>query len=561
MKPFYAYARQFVALLLLLVFSSVQAQVPVWQSAVSIPVSANRDAYILSTVVDTSGNVYVAGAFYGTATFGNINLTSAGGEDGFVAKWSPATNNFVWAERIGGLYDERAYAVAVGSGGVYVTGNFRSQPATFGTISLTSAGVEDLFVAKLTDAGTSATFTWVQQVGGSLFESGQALAVSGPNVYVGGYCNEGTFGTTTVPPGGATNLFVAKLVDAGPTAAFVWTKATGGFGYNAVNSLVLSGNNVYMAGFFTGTATFGATSLTSTGGYDAVVAKITDAGSTAAFAWAQRAGGSGNDRALGVAVSGTNVYMAGSFEGSAATFGATTLASAGSTDAFVAKLADAGSTAGFGWSQRFGGTGEDELNGLVAAGAQVCVVGEFRSPTLPFGQSPLANAGGWDMFVAKLTDAGASPSLAWAQRAGGVNSEFGHSVALSAGGHVYVGGEMQPPGSFGAVPVAGLQGTTVGTFATFTDVTLTAANAAFRSEIIGLYPNPAHATATVQLPPIPGPATATLTLLDALGRALRTQTAATNARTDLDLAGLAPGLYALRVRAGAETATRRLVVE
>ena len=75
------------------------------------------------------------------------------------------------------------------------------------------------------------------------------------------------------------------------------------------------------------------------------------------------------------------------------------------------------------------------------------------------------------------------------------------------------------------------------------------------------FPNPAHGHATVQLPVIPGTATATLTLLDALGRTLRTQTATTNSRTELDLTGLAPGLYALRVMAGTQTATHHLVVE
>jgi hypothetical protein len=54
---------------------------------------------------------------------------------------------------------------------------------------------------------------------------------------------------------------------------------------------------------------------------------------------------------------------------------------------------------------------------------------------------------------------------------------------------------------------------------------------------------------------------ATLTLLDAMGRTVRTQAAATNARTELDLAGLPAGLYAVRVQPGGSTATRRLVVE
>ena len=79
-----------------------------------------------------------------------------------------------------------------------------------------------------------------------------------------------------------------------------------------------------------------------------------------------------------------------------------------------------------------------------------------------------------------------------------------------------------------------------------------------------LYPNPAHATATVALPAVAGAATATLTLRDALGRAVRTATTALPAagqRYELGLAGLTAGLYVLQVQAGEARATHRLVVE
>jgi hypothetical protein len=74
-----------------------------------------------------------------------------------------------------------------------------------------------------------------------------------------------------------------------------------------------------------------------------------------------------------------------------------------------------------------------------------------------------------------------------------------------------------------------------------------------------LYPNPAHGAATIKLPSGSGPAT--LTLLDGLGRPVRTQLASANTEVALDLAGLAPGVYALRVQAGAAVATQKLVVE
>ncbi|MDO7873368.1 FG-GAP-like repeat-containing protein [Hymenobacter sp. ASUV-10] len=78
------------------------------------------------------------------------------------------------------------------------------------------------------------------------------------------------------------------------------------------------------------------------------------------------------------------------------------------------------------------------------------------------------------------------------------------------------------------------------------------------------FPNPAHGLALVQLPAAATATPATLTLLDALGRPVRTETAAlaTYATAHpLDLTGLAPGLYLVRLAANGTTATQRLVVE
>jgi hypothetical protein len=77
---------------------------------------------------------------------------------------------------------------------------------------------------------------------------------------------------------------------------------------------------------------------------------------------------------------------------------------------------------------------------------------------------------------------------------------------------------------------------------------------------MSLFPTPAHGQVHIRTPFIWGDCPLTLAILDALGRPVRTQTAA-GAKTDLDLTGLAPGLYAVRVAAGGATATQRLVVE
>src|SRR5262249_24301705 len=120
---------------------------------------------------DSSGNSYVTGFFSGTATFGpgeanQTLLTSAGGTDIFVAKYS-TSGELVWVKRAGGTGADQANGIGVdSSGNSYVTGLFNGS-ATFGggeanQTVLTSAGGTDIFVAKYNSDGTLA---WAKKVG------------------------------------------------------------------------------------------------------------------------------------------------------------------------------------------------------------------------------------------------------------------------------------------------------------------------------------------------------------------------------------------------------------
>src|SRR5439155_25059398 len=57
--------------------------------------------YSHAVAADSRGNLVVAGYFQGTADFGGGPLTSAGGFDIFVAKFSP-TGTYLWGKRYGG---------------------------------------------------------------------------------------------------------------------------------------------------------------------------------------------------------------------------------------------------------------------------------------------------------------------------------------------------------------------------------------------------------------------------------------------------------------------------
>ena len=553
------------------------AQAPAWQSARAVATATaaatNNYSGVQATAVDAAGNVYLAGVFRNTVALGGTTLTSLGDNDIFVAKFNPASNQFVWAQRAGGTGNEVVAALAVSGTSVYVAGHFTGSAAGFGPAILTNAGpniTADIFVAKLTDAGPTGGFTWAQRAGGTGNDAAAALAVSGTNVYVAGYFQSSTAGfgpaaLTNAGSNGTGDVFVAKLDDAGPTGDFAWAQRAGGTDNDTAAALAVSNTSVYVAGCFQGlTASFGSATLTNAGVVSNVfVAKLTEAGNTGDFVWAQRAGGTNQDGATALAVSGNSVYVAGNFSSSMAGFGPTTLTSAGSFDVFVAKLDDTGLTGDFIWAQRAGGTGSDFTRALVVSGTNVYVAGGFVSPMASFGPNNLTNAGPngtADVFVAKLTDAGSMGGFVWAQRAGGTSNDNGGALALN-GTSVYVaGGFTSLTAKFGTIILSNINPSPnpnpyVGFLASLTDPTLTATAASGPRTPAQLFPNPARRTVVLRLPA--GVALAPLTLTDALGRAVRHYPAPKISEASLNMEGLPGGLYLLR---GAGPA-QRLVVE
>jgi len=104
--------------------------------------------------VDASGNSYVIGSFTATATFGTMVLTSLGDYDIFVAKYD-ANGNLLWVEQARGVADVIGYGISVdANGNIYVSGYYR-ETATFGNINLTSYGFTDIFIAKIENISTN----------------------------------------------------------------------------------------------------------------------------------------------------------------------------------------------------------------------------------------------------------------------------------------------------------------------------------------------------------------------------------------------------------------------
>jgi autotransporter-associated beta strand protein len=410
--------------------------------------------------VDSSGNVYVTGSFSGTADFetspATYDLTSTGYTDAFVAKYSPL-GALVWAENFGGQYDyDYGLGIAVdSSNNVYVTGYF-SGTATFASgVSLTAAGVDDAFVAKLSSAGA---VSWAKGIGGtsstappvSGYDYGRGIAVNSTGIFLtGAFYGTAYFDTTarTVTLTSTAGYFDAYVAEISSSGTFQWAKTIGlGDANNvepygiAVDSGVSS--NVYTTGYFSGTANFnpaGSNTLTSAGGTDVYVSKLS---STGTYVWAGDLGGSGNDSGAGIAVdSSGNIYTTGYFNGTA-NFnpgGSTTLTSNGGADAFVSKLS---STGAYVWAEKLGGSGNDYGAGIaVDSNDNVYTTGSFTGTANfnPGGIFDLTSAAGSyaNIFLSKLSSAGA---FVWVCSMGGTESAAPLGMALGSDGSLFATG-------------------------------------------------------------------------------------------------------------------------
>jgi mRNA-degrading endonuclease HigB of HigAB toxin-antitoxin module len=406
------------------------------------PVGFSADDFGRSVATDAAGNSYVTGSFQGKITFGNTTLTSSGfseNQDFFIAKYN-AAGNVLWAKQAVGTDYKYGNGIAVdGSGNSYVTGNFYGS-ATFGSTTLTSGtGIDDAFIAKYDAAGN---VIWAKQTVGTDYEYGNGIAVDASgNSYVTGYFyGSAIFGSTTLNSSGNNDVFVAKY-DAMGNA--IWARNAGGTNTRAYGfgiALDSSGNS-HVTGFFIGSATFGNTTLTSSGNYDIFVAKYDAAGNPL---WAKKAGSSNEDRGYGIAVDGSgNAYVTGSFQNTI-TFGSTILTSGGFGDVFVAKFDAAGNAL---WARKAGGASGDYANGIALDGSGNSYVTGYFYGSAAFGSTTLTSSGSYDVFIAKYDAAG---NVLWAKQTGGTGDEFSQSIALDGSGKSYITGRFSGSAAFGS---------------------------------------------------------------------------------------------------------------
>lgn len=307
------------------------------------------------------------------------------------------------------------------------------------------------------------TLDWAKQIGGPLATSNaNSITVDGSgNLYTTGLFSTGLTAVDFDPSnaildivgmtsnGASNDIFVSKLNSSGN---YAWAIKMGGSGNDAGNAITTdAAGNVYVAGYFQGTvdfdpATLSATNLVSAGGTDIFVAKYTSAG---AFTWAKRLGGTGADNATALLIDAAgNVLITGTFSGTGdfdPGAGTANLVSAGGTDVFISKLTTAGA---YVWAKQMGSTLDDGANAIESAANEYYTTGYFQG-SVDFdpgaGTNILTSAGDKDAFISKLD---ASGLHVWTRQLGGTAEDIGAGIQLDQTGNVITSGSFQGTADF-----------------------------------------------------------------------------------------------------------------
>ncbi len=406
---------------------------------------------------DASGNVFIAGKYEMNADFGGITVGCAGNHDIYVAKYTPS-GSILWVRTAGGPTGDYAHALTTDpEGNVYIAGEMEGTVTFTPGVTLTSNGDNDIFVAKYNGSGT---LQWARKLGGgSKSDKAYGISYSNGNIYLTGkYEDGGNFAGVYSAGYGGKDIFVAKYTAAG---VFQWFKKAGGSGSDEGAAISSDdAGNVYVTGWFSGTANFSGISVSSAGSKDAFIAKYNSSGS---IIWVKRAGGQYDDFGRGIKTDNSGrVFVTGSFRYKAA-FSSTTLTAIKGADVFVARYDTYGSLQ---WAKRAGGNYDDESRAVALdASSNVIITGDYGF-SATFGTKTLTGVDSSEVFFASFDKSG---NFRWALGAGGgvdkspkgTDAEKGLSVATDPSGNVLGSGCYRSASNFGSTTLSAWDNTDI----------------------------------------------------------------------------------------------------
>lgn len=277
-----------------------------------------------------------SGYFRYQANFDYMTIQGWTNREFFIARVD-ADGTLKWVFAAPGDWDEGGYSSDIDpSGNIYAFGYFFADYWHIGTWNLVNmnVGSADCFLMKIDSAGS---LKWAKSFGGYYDDLSRSINYHNGYLYLSGYHEgPGHFLGIGLPGKGGRDSF---LIKADPDGNAIWATDGLSIMDDEICRLALDDeNNIYAGGGFAGTMSVGNQTHTSAGLFDAFCIKYD--GFTGEALSAITGGGPGNDTFFGVASEATNAVVLTGYFSETANFGGTSVTSSGYEDILVTKVSD-----------------------------------------------------------------------------------------------------------------------------------------------------------------------------------------------------------------------------
>ncbi|WP_375767980.1 protein kinase [Archangium gephyra] len=384
----------------------------------------------LRLALDPWGNPFIAGFFRGSLALDTGPVTSAGLDDILVARLGP-DGRMLWSHRLGDEGIQAATALAAdATGTLFVTGYFSDALELGGREFFNSAG-PDVFLSRWNAEGR---VLWSRRFGDEQAQYATTVAVDpeGGAILGGYFYGTMDLGGEALVSAGLSDGFLARFTADGQ---LLWGQRFGDSGHQTLQHLTVGpAGHIAVTGTFEGQLDFGGGLLSGTGSRDYFLA-LFDANGR--FLWGQHQPLRGTRGSSYPAFdSEGHVILLSSHEGLAGVRGIS-----------ASKFTPEGRLL---WSHRLGDTERMHPAGAAALpGGRLLVTGLVGGSAV-FGDGPLPGMGGDDVILLEL---GADGSLLGARRFGDAAAQYAYSVAVDASGHVFLAGAFEGTLDLGATPL------------------------------------------------------------------------------------------------------------
>jgi hypothetical protein len=235
----------------------------------------------------------------------------------------------MWSKRFGDAADQSAEEVTLDAAGNVVITGYASGSIDFGKGPLTATGTKAALVAKLSPGGDA---MWASIYGDEARGLGVDVSPEGDVAVTGAFKGTIDLGGGKISGGGSNDTLFVGLLDA--QGKHVWSHAYGSGSAQGTTVAIDSKGKVIVGGTFSGGINFGASNMTSKGGFDAFLLKLDSVG---CHVFSRVFGNEVYQATQNVTLDASgNILVTGNFAG-VADFGAGALTASGD-DVFVAKF-------------------------------------------------------------------------------------------------------------------------------------------------------------------------------------------------------------------------------